>query len=191
MLQFMAAGAFAARFPGFRKWQFVCQQEAERGAQIRPAAYTPRFFTTAEYAALERLTELIIPSDDTPGAKEAGVAEFIDFMVSSDPSIQDDFRHGLAWLDGDARRLHQKPFVELNAAAQTALLRSLAYSDQKLPGDESGRRFFHLVRRYTVMGYYTTRIGLEQLDCPSLKSYSESPGCPHVDDPEHRRLSPA
>jgi hypothetical protein len=189
MLQFMAVGAFASRFPGFRKWAFVCQHEAERGAQIRPAVYTPRFFTAGEYAMLERLTGLIIPSDDTPGAREAGVSEFIDFMVSSDPPVQYDFRYGLAWLDAHARALHRQPFLELDAAAQTAMLRRLAYRGQQSTGEEDGSRFFRLVRRYTVMGYYTTRIGLEQLDSPALKTWTESPACPHLDDPEHRRLS--
>jgi gluconate 2-dehydrogenase gamma chain len=44
------------------------------------------------------------------------------------------------------------------------------------------------MREYTVMGYYTSRIGLEQLDYPGLKFYSASPECPHKDDPEHLHL---
>ena len=41
------------------------------------------------------------------------------------------------------------------------------------------------------MGFYTSRIGLEALDYPGLKLYSESPGCPHPGDPEHLHLSNA
>jgi gluconate 2-dehydrogenase gamma chain len=48
--------------------------------------------------------------------------------------------------------------------------------------------FFRLIRSYTVMGYYTSRIGLEELNYPGLKLYSHSPECPHKDDPEHRHL---
>jgi gluconate 2-dehydrogenase gamma chain len=47
------------------------------------------------------------------------------------------------------------------------------------------------MRRYTVMGYYTSRIGLEELDFPGLKMYAQSPACPHKDDPEHRHLPAA
>ena len=48
--------------------------------------------------------------------------------------------------------------------------------------------FFRLLREYTVMGFYTTRIGLEELGYPGLRTYSKSPECPHVNDPEHRHL---
>jgi hypothetical protein len=58
-------------------------------------------------------------------------------------------------------------------------LRHLAYKDHYRPGEDEGREFFKLIREYTIMGFYTSRIGLDQLDYPGLKFYSESPGCPH------------
>ncbi len=60
-----------------------------------------------------------------------------------------------------------------------------------MPVDLQGTAFFKLIRRYTVMGYYTSRIGLEELDFPGLKFYSQSPECPHKNDPEHRHLPAA
>ena len=78
--------------------------------------------------------------------------------------------------------------MKLNEAEQIALLEPLAYKDRHRPGDEEGHAFFKLIREYTVMGFYTSRIGLEQLDYPGLRIYAESPGCPHPDDPEHRHL---
>ena len=53
-------------------------------AAARTKAYTPQFFSKQDFAHVERLTELIIPSDQTPGAREAGAAEFVDFMVAHD-----------------------------------------------------------------------------------------------------------
>ena len=44
--------------------------------------YTPAFFTPAEYARLSRLTDVIIPPTDTPGAAAAGVPEYIDRVVT-------------------------------------------------------------------------------------------------------------
>jgi gluconate 2-dehydrogenase gamma chain len=44
------------------------------------------------------------------------------------------------------------------------------------------------MRKYTVLGYYTSRIGLEELDYPGLRLYSSSPECPHKGDPEHKHL---
>ena len=74
---------------------------------------------------LEHLTELIIPADETPGAREAGVSEFIDFMAASDPSIQYRFRYGLLWLDTHSRSLHRRPFREITAEQQRAILEGL------------------------------------------------------------------
>src|SRR5262249_14865248 len=143
-----------------------------------------------EYAALDRLAELVLPSDGSPGAKEAGVSEFIDFIVWSDSSLQYRFRYGLAWLDAHASNSHGKLFLDLGADQQTDILEHLAYKDRYRPGEEDGRAFFSVAREYTLMGFYTSKVGLEQLDFPGLKFYSESPGCPHEDDPEHLHLPP-
>jgi len=43
--------------------------------------YQPLFFTAPEYAMIERLTDIIIPTDNTPGAREAGASEFIDLKT--------------------------------------------------------------------------------------------------------------
>jgi hypothetical protein len=185
-LRFLAAGAAASGFPGFVRWAFAFSPP--QMSQVKPARYSPLFFTPAEYRMLDALTELIIPSDGTPGAQQAGVAEFIDFMVSEDRSLQFRFRYGLAWIGARSKALHDLDFERLTPDQQTGLLEPLAYASRFQPGQEDGRTFFRLLREYTVMGFYTTRIGLEQLDYPGLRMYSKSPECPHHDDPEHRRL---
>jgi len=190
VLRVMALAASASQFPGFRRWVFACDHLAGDARQSRPAQYTPQFFNTHEYAALDRLAELVLPSDGSPGAKEAGVSEFIDFIVWSDSSLQYRFRYGLAWLDAHASNSHGKLFLDLGADQQTGILEHLAYKDRYRPGEEDGRAFFSLAREYTLMGFYTSKVGLEQLDFPGLKFYSESPGCPHEDDPEHLHLPP-
>ncbi|HEV3277715.1 MAG TPA: gluconate 2-dehydrogenase subunit 3 family protein [Terriglobia bacterium] len=191
ILRALALAAGASQFPGFHRWAFACEHVAGKGpsAPARPDAYSPQFFTPEEYATVERLTDLIVPSDGTPGAREAGVSEFVDFMVSSDPGAQYGFRYGLTWLDAHSEKLYGKPFRGLEAADQTDILKHLAYKDQYREGEDEGRRFFHTVRELTVMGFYTSRIGLEELDFPGLRFYAESPGCPHVDDRGHLHLS--
>ena len=77
--------------------------------------------------------------------------------------------------------------LELPPEQQTALLESIG---RKGNGDAPGRKFFLLIRRYTVMGYYTSKVGLEELDFPGLRFYTQSPACPHRDDPEHQHLPP-
>lgn len=191
MLRILGTAAAAAHFPGFSKWSFACGHIGNAGLQIKPATYQPQFFTTAEYAMVERLADMIIPSDVTPGAKEAGAAEFIDFMVASDPEPQYAFRSGLAWLNAHSERSMGRKFVDLTPEQQTSLLEPLGFKDKARPGEEDGRKFFALMREFTVTGFYTSEIGYKELDNPSLKFYAESPECPHKGDPEHLHLSQA
>src|SRR6266567_5787457 len=188
VLRILGTAAAAAQFPGFSKWAFACGHVGNARLQIKPATYHPQFFTAAEYAMVERLADIIIPSDGTPGSKEAGVAEFIDFMVSSDAESQYPFRTGLAWLNAHAERLNGKRLVELTPEQQTSLLEPLGFKEKARPGEEDGRRFFRLMREFTVTGFYTSEIGFKELDNPALKFYAESPECPHKDDREHSHL---
>ncbi|MGA8027679.1 MAG: gluconate 2-dehydrogenase subunit 3 family protein [Bryobacteraceae bacterium] len=160
ILEILGIAAAVSQFPGFSRW--ACA--AASAAQPKTAVYRPQFFTPAEYLSIDQLTELIIP-----GAKDAGVSEFIDFMAANDPEIQTPFRAGLQHLgQGDPQ----------------------AFLQASVPENSQTHSFFKLIRTYTVMGYYTTRIGLEELDYPGLRFYTESPACPHTNDPEHRHLPP-
>jgi hypothetical protein len=190
ILRILAMAAGVATFPGFSKWTFACSHIGNTLPQIKPAVYRPVFFSATEYALVERLTDLIIPADDTPGAHDAGVSEFVDLMVSRDPELQRDFQAGLRWLNTRSQKTWGHTFVMLNPDQQIALLESLAYRKKFRAGDEPGRKFLDLVREYTVMGFYTSEIGLKELDFPGLRFYAESPACPHQDDPEHRHLDP-
>jgi gluconate 2-dehydrogenase gamma chain len=189
VLQIMGTAAAAAQFPGFSKWAFACGHAGKLTPEIKPAAYRPQFFTAPEYATVQRLAEIIIPSDQTPGAREAGVAEFIDFMVSRDADAQYNFRTGLTWLNAHSARAHSKHFLELGSDQQLALLEPLAFKEKSRPGEKDGRQFFSLMREFTVTGFYTSEIGYKELDHPALKFYDASPECPHKDDPEHLHLT--
>jgi len=191
VLRILGTAAAAAHFPGSSKWTFACGHVGNAALQIKPAMYHPQFFTLPEFGAIERLAEIIIPSDATPGAKEAGVAEFIDFMVSSDPEVQYSFRTGLAWLNAHSEDVNGKRFVQLTQEQQTSLLEPLGFKDKTRPGEETGRKFFRMMREYTVTGFYTSEIGYKELDNPALKFYAESPECPHHDDPEHAHVAQA
>lgn len=191
VLRILGTAAAAAQFPGFSKWGFACGHIGNAALQIRPAVYRPQFFTAVEYATVERLAEIIIPSDATPGASEAGVAEFIDFMVANDPEAQYGFRTGLTWLNAHAERAGGKRFIELTPERQTSLLEPLGFKEKARTGEEYGARFFGVMRQYTVTGFYTSQIGFKELDNPALKFYAESPECPHKGDPEHTHVAHA
>jgi len=187
----MAMAAAASHFPGFTKWVFACAHDGAAGAQtVKPAKYTPQFCTAQEYKLVERLTELIVPSDGTPGASEAGVAEFVDFMVAHDSGKQYKFRTGITWLNAHSEKLLGHPFVELSEAQQISILEPLAFKAKYREGEEDGREFLSAVKELTAMGFYSSEIGYKELDNPALKFYQKSPACPHTDDPEHKHLPP-
>jgi gluconate 2-dehydrogenase subunit 3-like protein len=173
VLEMLAKAAVVSQFPGFSRWSFA----AAESQPAKSPSYQPQFFSPIEYQLLDQLTELIIPRDETPGAHEAGVAEFIDHMVARDPDIQFQFRRGLALVD----------VLTPQTQSLETTLRQIATPNLS---EHEGPAFFKLLRTYTVMGYYTTRIGLEALDYPGLRLYSASPECPHKDDPEHLHLPP-
>ena len=183
VLEMLAKVAVVSQFPGFSRWSFAAPPQHDHAEPPpKPAAtYQPQFFSPSEYKLLDQLTELIIPRDETPGAQDAGVVEFIDHMVAHDPDIQYTFRRGLTLVNA----LAPQDFLTLSVDQQEAALQKLATPSVS---EHEGPAFFKLLRSYTVMGYYTSRIGLEALDYPGLRLYSESPECPHKDDPEHLHL---
>jgi hypothetical protein len=186
VLEMFAKAAAASQFPGFSRWAFGQQHEhADNPAPPpRTTTYQPSYFSASEYHTIDILAGLIIPQDESPGAQEAGVAEFIDFLAAhGEEEIQQPMRNGLKWLDAAAMKSYGASFAGLSQERQTETLK-------KISSDKEGRRFFRLIRRYTVMGYYTSRIGLAELDYPGLRFYTESPACPHTGDPEHRHLPP-
>jgi hypothetical protein len=187
VLQAFSLAALASAAPGFSRWCFALSERPADGysqeTSVSSTTYAPQFFAPREYRTIEILTELILPSDGGPGAKEAGVAEFIDFMVKSDVSLHAPFRQGLIWLDHASGE--RQSFVALTPAEQTQLLDRLAYRKFHRHEEMQGQDFFKLVRQYTVMGFYTTKIGLETLDFPGLKFYATSPGCKHPSNFEH------
>lgn len=190
ILRILGAAAVASHFPGFSRWAYAEAHAHAAGDSPRPATYTPLFFTAAEYPVVAKLTELIIPSDETPGAREAGVCEFVDFMTAHDAGLQPKMRAGLAWLDGRSQRQHARAFLRLTEPEQVGLLEPLAYAARHGKGDEAGQEFFQRLRDLTAMGFYSSEIGYREIGNPALRYYSESPACPHVNDRAHAHLPP-
>ena len=157
-------------------------------AQSDTASYSPRFFKPDEFRTVEVLTELIIPTDDTPGAKEAQVARYIDFVVSAAaefrPSLQGEWTQGLQLLDRLSRNKYQGPFYEISAAHQEALLVAMSLPERERGASHPGFGFYSLVKDMTVEGFYTSRVGLiDVLGYKGLAILSEFQGCTH---PEHQ-----
>jgi gluconate 2-dehydrogenase gamma chain len=85
ILRYIGIAAVAGTFPGFNKWAFACPHDHPQPATPASSStpYKPLFFSPEHYRMVEHIAEMIIPEDETPGARQAGVAEFIDFMVAN------------------------------------------------------------------------------------------------------------
>jgi len=151
-----------------------------QGARSIVTTYRPRFFVDGEYETVARLVSLIIPSDETPGAREAQVEDWIDFLVSeSDEARQRLYRDGLARLAGLCRERRESDFLSLPEVLQEEALHDLS---------EVEAGFFRALKDDAVFGFYTSEIGLQELHWGGQTFHSECPGCNH---PAHLSSMPA
>jgi hypothetical protein len=141
---------------------FLSEESAEALEQVRKTQGPPRlrFFTRAQYATVDVLSERLIPADDhSPGAHTARVADFIDLFVFDSPvAIKTAWNEGLVLLDQAARKEAGKPFRQATPEQQVALLTEMSRNefDPKTPLEE----FFREAKTRTVQGYYTSKIGI-------------------------------
>jgi gluconate 2-dehydrogenase gamma chain len=152
---------------------------ARQTAQQTGAAFTPKFFTPAEYQTVRILSDLIIPADDrSGGAIDAGVPEFMDFTMVDQPARQVAMRGGLAWLDLECQKRFDKTFVGASDAQRTAVLDDLATHGELKPGLSHGQAFFRAFRDLTASGFWTTKVGMTDLGYMGNTVVPKWDGCP-------------
>ena len=101
------------------------------------AAQSPnRFLNETDFKTVARITDLIIPSTDTPGAVQAGVPEYIDYVISRESQHQSVVADGLRWLDAQAKERGVERFLALDENGQLSILEPLceaADAEKALP----------------------------------------------------------
>ncbi len=123
-----------------------------------------KFFTPHEMSTIGVLANIIIPADEKSGsATDAKVPDFINFIVNDMPEKQVPMRGGLRWLDLQSHKRYEKPFIECNSQQQIAIVDDIAYPNKIKPGMEQGVAFFSQMRNLTASGFYTTKIGIEDI----------------------------
>jgi len=139
-------------------------------------AYTPKGLSAHEYATLERLTDLIIPVENgAPGAVAAGAAAWIDMLTSENAQLKQIYTTGLAWLDASMKTRGAADFVSAPAAEQTAMLDRIAYRRNQSAELAPGIEFFTWARRMTVDAFYTSEIGIRDIDYQGNRPMMEYP----------------
>lgn len=182
LLKFLSAAPVAAAFALTEAEAQQLHHQAEAARQIAQqagAAFQPQFFTPHEYETVRVLCDLIIPADERSGsATEAGVPEFMDFTMADQPARQVAMRGGLAWLDLESQRRFDKPFVGSTDAERRQILDDLSTSATVRPELSHGQAFFRSFRDLTGSGFWTSKMGIDDLGYIGNTFVPEWKGCP-------------
>ena len=166
-------------------WTDAEAQQAHHLAQAAQSAaktgkpFTPKFFTPHEWKTVRVLVDIIIPKDARSGsATDAGVPEFMDFIVADQEQRQTAMRGGLAWLDLECQRRFDKMFLDCNGEQRTAVLDDIAWPQRAKPELSHGARFFSSFRDLTATGFWTSQMGMKDLQYMGNTYLTSWRGCP-------------
>lgn len=166
----LKAGALAP-FASALSWTKVeAEQAAVASAGARAEAtlanrqYEPQHFDPHQWRTVRILADMIIPADERSGsASDAGVPEFIDFMMGDRPDMQTAIHGGLAWIDAQCRGRFDSTFVDASEPQRGALLDDIAWPARARPELSHGVEFFNRFRDLVATGFWSSRIGVEDL----------------------------
>ena len=123
------------------------------------------FFDAHEMATIAVLSDIIIPKDDVSGsATEAKVPDFIEFIVKDMPEHQTPLRGGLRWLDMQCLTRYSKSFRDCTQEEQIEMVNEIAYPKKAKKEMAQGVAFFNRMRDLVVTGFYTSEMGVKDLD---------------------------
>jgi hypothetical protein len=143
--------------------------------------FAPKFFSAREWATVRVLVDLIIPKDERSGsATDAGVPEFMDFMMLDQPARQVAMRGGLKWLDTECGRRFDRTFLDCTPADRTGVLDELAWPAKASPLLSQGVAFFSSFRDLTASGFWSSKMGIEDLKYMGNVANLDWQGCPRV-----------
>lgn len=158
-----AAAAKAPWAGDFEKWETSSGRQAAEKKRDRQLM-EEKFFTDQEMKTIAVLADIIIPADTHSGsATEAGVPAFIEFIVKDMPQHQVPMRGGLRWLDVECLNRYQKRFTDCESGQQIALVEDIAYPDEVDDTLRAGAHFFSLMRNLTASGFYSSKIGIQDI----------------------------
>ena len=179
------AAALPAGVEFFTAWLAAQPSHQHNEAPPEPPLlkdYRPQFFEPDDFAALEAYCAILIPTDDTPGAREARCAHFIDFLLhSSDsaPEVQRQWRSAMA-------SLKEAGFHAGDAARREAMVEAMSKPERDRGATHPLYAAYRLIKQQNTFAFYTSRAGMiEALDYRGNSYNLTFPACDH---PEHHRI---
>jgi hypothetical protein len=123
----------------------------------------PQFFTKEEFAMVDELGEIIIPTDEhSPGARAAGCAAYIDSQVAEswtdEPKKQ--WRDGLKLIDSISQEMNSKPFMQATPEQRVAVVTRISQNEMNPQKPEE--HFFREIKGRVAHAYYSSKIGIHQ-----------------------------
>ena len=159
-----------------KAWRFV---EGARDRAAAGIAFAPKFFTPAEFRTVGILADMVIPRDDRSGsATDAGVPEFMDFIMIDKPGNQKWMRPGLAWIDAQSTTRFGKPFADVSATQREQILNDIAWPARAPATLADGVSFFNRFRDLTSSGFWSSPIGVKDLRYIGNTFNPDWNGCP-------------
>lgn len=130
-------------------WRALAELSAADTSQQPPY----KIFTVSQAAMVGAIAEQLVPEDEYPGGKEAGVVQFIDAKLAGPYGkfYVDRYQSGLKLVDKVSHEFAGRDFVSLNSVQQKKVLSSL---EAGIEGEPTAREFFGLIREHTFEGYY-------------------------------------
>jgi gluconate 2-dehydrogenase gamma chain len=180
-LAMSAAGGSVLQVIPLEAAELAHQMVKKQKAAAPAGKYSPKYFTPKQYETLISLCDTIIPKDEkSGGAVEAGAPEFIDLLTSENEEFQGRLGGGLMWLDTYCIVHYGKTYMECAPEQRKEVADLIAYrkNAKATPELHQGVAFFAFLRNMTCDGFYTSKIGIEDLQYIGNVTRSEWPCCP-------------
>lgn len=126
----------------------------ELGLTFKPSN-SHLIFTEHQLKIVAHISDIIIPVTDTPGAMAADVHLYIDHIAANwmNKTQSHELISGIDKIDSDAKAKYGRGFLALASEIQVAIVQTL---DDKLKQEPA----YKVLKTYTVIGYYTSKIGM-------------------------------
>ncbi len=182
--------ARAAALPGaaefFAAWLRAADEHPHSSGPTPPPEppllrdYQPKFFSPEDFRMLQAFTEILIPTDDTPGAREAHCAHFIDFLLQASPEpVRKQWRDAMDVL-------REAGFHTEDAKGREAMVEAMSRPERDRSASHPAYTAYRLIKQQNTFAFYTSRAGMiETLDYRGNSYNTGFPACTH---PEHHTV---
>jgi Gluconate 2-dehydrogenase subunit 3 len=135
-----------------------------------------KLFSKEDQPYLDEIAETILPETKTPGAKAAGVGQFMIVMITDcyDEKEQMIFREGMKKINEESETKFGKSYLTITPEQRHELLLQIdseqkQYSKNKK--EDEPVHYFRMMKELTLLGYFTSKPG-----CTQAKRYMPVPG---------------